>query len=204
MGCATARTILSARVDGEADRTELDALDEHLVDCAGCRAWESRIHDLRRTVTMRQAMPPPDLADQLVARLTVPQMGPGQWVRYALGVVAASLVVLNLPLLAGLADGDHQSRHLGTFGVALGIGLLWTAWQPERAIGLVPLAGALAVTTLVAAGIDLGSGRTAAVAEASHVLELIGLGLLWYLSGGPHRLFRGRRPLTVTGQPSAA
>lgn len=188
-------------MDGEADRTELDALDHHLVGCVDCQAWESGIHDLRRTVTMRQTMPPADLADQLVARLAVPQMGPGQWVRYALGVVAASLVILNLPLLVGLADGDHQSRHLGTFGVALGIGLLWAAWQPERAIGLIPLAGALAVTTLIAAGIDLGSGRTAAVAEASHALELVGLGLVWYLSGGPHRLLRDRRPIAVSGQP---
>ncbi|MEL6984238.1 MAG: zf-HC2 domain-containing protein [Actinomycetota bacterium] len=201
LGCDTARTIISARMDGEADRSELDALDQHLQGCAGCEAWASRVHDLRRTVTMRQPMPAPDLADQLVARLAVPQMGPGQWVRYALGVVAASLVILNLPLLAGLADGDHQSRHLGTFGVALGIGLLWAAWQPERAIGLVPLAGALAVTTLVAAAIDLGSGRTAAVAEASHVLELVGLGLLWYLSGGPHRLVRNRTVAPGVAQP---
>ncbi len=153
---------------------------------------------------MRQSVPPPELADQVIARLAVPQMGPGQWVRYALGVVAASLVVLNLPLLIGLADGDHQSRHLGTFGVALGIGLLWAAWQPERAVGLVPLAGALAVTTLAAAAIDLGSGRTAAVAEASHVLELVGLGLLWFLSGGPHRILHRRGSPMLSARPGAA
>lgn len=204
MECTTARTIISARLDGEADDGDLSALDDHLVGCAACEAWEARAHDLRRTVSMRQAMPPPDLADQVIARLAVPQMGPGQWVRYALGVVAASLVVLNLPLLIGLADGDHQSRHLGTFGVALGIGLLWAAWQPERAVGLVPLAGALAVTTLAAAAIDLGSGRTAAVAEASHVLELVGLGLLWFLSGGPHRILHRRGSPMLSARPGAA
>lgn len=180
-------------MDGEAEPAELDRVDAHLEACADCLAWESSVYDLRRTIALRQPLPPADLADDLVARLAVPQMGVGQWVRYALGVVAASLVVLKLPLLLGLADGDHQSRHLGTFGVALGIGLLWAAWQPERAIGLVPLAGALGITTLAAALVDLGSGRTAAVAEASHMLELLGLGLLWFLAGGPHRLI-SRRP----------
>ncbi len=204
MECTTARTIISARVDGEAGADELAALAGHLDGCPGCLAWESRAHDLRRTVIMRQPVPPPDLADQVVSRLGVPQMGAGQWVRYALGVVAASLVILNLPLLVGLTDGGHQSRHLGTFGVALGIGLLWAAWQPERAIGLVPLAGALAVTTLAAAAIDLGSGRTAAVAEASHALEMVGLGLLWFLAGGPHRLRHRRSGPALTGYPRTA
>lgn len=195
---------MSARMDGEAGSTEVDRLDLHLDSCVTCQAWEARVHDLRRTVAMRQALPPVDLADQVTTRLSVPQMGVGQWVRYALGVVAASLVVLNVPLLAGLADGDHQSRHLGTFGVALGIGLLWAAWQPERAIGLVPLATALSVTTLAAALIDLGSGRTAAVAEASHALELVGLGLLLALSGGPQRFLHRRRPPDLAGRAGTA
>ncbi len=164
--CTTARMMLSARMDGEADDADLAQLDLHLAGCADCTTWASRAHDLRRTVSMRQAVPPPELADQVIARLAVPQMGPGQWVRYALGVVAASLVLLNLPLLAGLADGDHQSRHLGTFGVALGIGLLWAAWQPERAIGLVPLAGALADIARDGMGTGPNLEATAALAEA--------------------------------------
>lgn len=188
MDCDSARTLISARIDGEASGDERASIDEHVAGCADCRAWELSAHDLRRTMVLRQEVPPAHLADSIVARLAVPQTGPGEWVRYALGVVAASLVVLNLPLLVGLADGGHQSRHLGTFGVALGIGLLWAAWQPERAAGLVPLAGALGAATLVSAAIDVGAGRTAAVTEASHLLELIGLGLLWFLSGGPNRI----------------
>jgi predicted anti-sigma-YlaC factor YlaD len=136
----------------------------------------------------RQQAPPTDLADRVLANLALPHTGTGQWVRYALGVVAASIVVLNLPLLLGLTAADHDGRHLGTFGVALGVGLLWAAIRPERAIGLVPLSAALAAATMVGAAVDLGSGRTSAVTESSHVLELVGLGLLWYLSGGVGRL----------------
>lgn len=190
MDCDAAREVLSARMDGEADSTEIELLDAHLGTCAGCRAWEARAHDLRRVVVLRHPLAPDRLADQVVARLSVPQVGAGEWVRYALGVVAASLVVLDLPRLVGLVDGagGHQSRHIGAFGVALGIGLLWAALRPERAIGLVPLAAALAATTLAAAIVDVVAGRTGFLPESTHLLELVGVGLVWHLSGGPGRL----------------
>lgn len=201
MECGSARLVISAQIDGEASADELGGLDAHLVSCEACRSWQAGAHDLRRSVTMRQAVPPPELANRVMARLVGPETGVGEWVRYALAVVAAALVVLNLPLLLGLAEvaADHDGRHLGTFGVALGIGLGWAAVRPERAIGLVPLALALGAATLVSALVDLGAGRTAAAAEATHVLELVGLVLLWMLSGGVQRfrhLTRGLR----TGQ----
>ncbi len=190
--------MISARVDGEAEVGEIAAIEGHLASCPGCRAWEEAAYGLRRTMVLRRSTAPDHLAERVVANLAVPHAGPGEWVRYALGVIAASLVVLNLPLLVGLADGGHQSRHLGTFGVALGIGLLWAARQPERAVGLVPLAGALGLATLVAAVVDLGAGRAAAVTEASHLLELVGLVLLWVLSGGPQRLRHHRLRLAAS------
>lgn len=199
--CGSARLTISARIDGEAAGDEIAAMESHLRSCAACQAWEARAHDLRRTVVLRQSAPPADLADRVVARLAGPVTGAGEWVRYALGVVAASLVILNLPLLLGLAEVEtaHHGRHLGTFGVALGIGLGWAALRPDRAIGLVPLAAALAAATLVSALVDLGAGRTAAVAEASHLLELAGLALLWTLSGGVQRFRQAARSLR-TGQ----
>ena len=190
MDCTSARSALSARADGEASAAELADLDGHLLGCPDCRAHQDRIHELRRSLVLRQSLPPVDLADRVLASVAGSASGAAEWIRYALGVVAASLVVLNLPLLLGLGAGDvdHEVRHLGTFGVALGIGLLWAAFQPARATGLLPLAGALGVVTLVAALVDLGAGRTAAVTEASHLMELIGIGLLWMLAGGPQRL----------------
>ena len=203
MDCSSARSVISARADGEATAVELAELDAHLAGCSGCRAHQGEVHDLRRAVVLRQPLAPADLADRVMARVPEPVLGAAEWVRYALGVVAASLVVLNLPLLLGLSAGgaDHQSRHLGTFGVALGIGLLWAAFQPERALGLVPLAGALGVATMAAALVDLGAGRISALTEASHLLELIGLGLLWVLSGGLGRLRNRTRGVLVRPRP---
>ena len=148
---------------------------------------------------MRRDGVPAELADRVLANLNVPNHGAGQWIRYALGGVAATIVALNLPLLLSLTGGgsDHESRHLGTFGVALGIGLLWAALRPERAIGMVPLSAALAAATLVGAILDLGGGRTAAAAESTHLVELVGVVLVWVLSDGPSRLrhqLAGLRP----------
>ncbi len=197
MDCEAARSSISARVDGELPTTlELD-LDSHLESCTTCQAWEEQTFALRRSVTLRQAPMPVGLSNHLVARLGVPDPGTGQWVRYALGVVAATITILNLPLLLGLSSGagGHESRHLGTFGVALGVGLLWAALRPERANGLVPLAAALAGATMVGALVDLISGEATALAESSHVLELVGLVLLWHLSGGRRALAHRLRSL---------
>jgi predicted anti-sigma-YlaC factor YlaD len=206
MDCDGARISISARVDGELDPTEGGHLDHHLISCPTCQRWESRVYALRRSVVMRQEGAPAELADRVLAGLNVPIVGAGQWVRYALGVVAAAIVVLHLPQLLSLAGGGsgHEARHLGTFGVALGVGLLWAAIRPERAIGLVPLSLALAAATLVGAVIDLGAGTTAAAAESSHLLELVGLVLLWMLSAGPARLRRQLAALRPQHRPRAA
>jgi predicted anti-sigma-YlaC factor YlaD len=191
MDCEEAQALISARVDGELTETMTVALDEHLRRCSGCAAWEGRAYALRRTLSMRSPAPPDGLADRVLARVAVPDPGASEWVRYALGVVAATIAVVNAPLLVlGRSDGAamHDSRHLGAFGVALGIGLLWAALRPERANGLVPYGVTLAAVMLVGSAVDLSLGRATTLAEGGHVLELIGLVLLWRLSGGHRRL----------------
>ena len=189
MDCESARQSISVRVDGELPSALASPLDRHLSQCPACTAWEEDAYALRRTVALRQPLPPADLTDQVLNRLSVPDVGSGQWVRIALALVAALLVVANAPLLLGLSSEGpvHESRHLGTFGVALGIGLLWAAWRPERANGLVPLAGALAATMLIGALVDVTAGRADVLTEASHTLEVAGLALLWQISGGRRR-----------------
>jgi predicted anti-sigma-YlaC factor YlaD len=75
--------------------------------------------------------------------------------------------------------------------VALAVGLVYAAWRPVRAFGLLPIAGALAACMVVAAAFDLADGRTAVLGEAHHVLDVAGLLLLWLLAGAPRP--RGRR-----------
>jgi predicted anti-sigma-YlaC factor YlaD len=108
-------------------------------------------------------------------------------VRIALAIVAASELVLAAPGLI-LGDGAaavHDARHLGSFGVAVSIGLLYVAWRPARAFGILPIVTALALTMLVSATIDVVHGRVTSFGEAHHILEFSGLVLVWMLAGRP-------------------
>ncbi len=206
MDCDDAMDAISARVDGELPETNAlhVALEAHLSSCSSCGEWEARSFALRRTLVLRRQAPPDGLAVRVLANMSVPHTGAGQWVRYCLGVVAAAIVVLNIPLLLGLTAtaSTHEVRHLGTFGVALGVGLFWAAMKPERAIGLVPLAAALALAMLLGSVADLGRRQAALLSESIHLLEFTGLGLLWYLSGGSARLRRTVQTLSLRNSPS--
>jgi len=106
-------------------------------------------------------------------------------------VVAATLLILDLPLLFAGSEtegAEHLGRHLGAFSAALALALLYVAWRPERAIGLIPMAAGLAATLTVTAVIDVALGRSEVVTESYHVVELVGLLLLWVISGGRQRL----------------
>lgn len=208
LDCDRARDLLSARLDGELEPPDdQTALDAHLDTCAACTRWQDDAFALRRVTTLRAARPdedPASAAQRVLIRAGVPDPGAGDWVRYALGVVAATIVLLHLPQLVGLGgEVSHDTRHLGAFGVALGAGLLWAAVRPERSIGLVPLAAALAVAMAVGAVVDLAEGRSTMGSEALHVLEALGLGLLWYLSGGPRRLAARHLPSFVRRRSAA-
>jgi len=72
----------------------------------------------------------------------------------------------------------HVARELGSFDVALAVGLLVAAWQPARAWGLLPVVTALALVMGGTAVLDLIDGRTETVGEAHHLLDLAGVALL--------------------------
>ena len=67
----------------------------------------------------------------------------------------------------------------------MALGFLYTAWRPERAYGVLPIAAALALTMAVTAIFDAARGTTPIVGEAHHVLELAGFALVWMLAGLP-------------------
>jgi predicted anti-sigma-YlaC factor YlaD len=111
---------------------------------------------------------------------------PVEWARYALFTVAATQLVLALPLLLlGADEGTalHTTRELGAFGLALAVGMLVVAWQPHRAAGLLPMAVALAAGLTVTAVADMVTGHSPIVGEAPHLLELVGVLLLWRVAG---------------------
>jgi predicted anti-sigma-YlaC factor YlaD len=205
--CATARELLSAQLDGETSDDESRVADAHLGSCAACRQWWHEIGHVTRLLRVRPAEPVPDVSGAVLARVGVPSPGRGEWVRFALAVLAATELVVALPgLILGEGAGSiHDARHVGSFGVAIAIGLLYVAWRPARALGILPIAAALAATMLITSGLDVVDGRTSLSGELHHLLELVGLVLVWLLAGRPvpGRRVRSRRRSALDAAPVA-
>jgi predicted anti-sigma-YlaC factor YlaD len=191
MECSACREVLSAHLDDEAAPAELERMRSHLASCAGCQAYEASLGSLSRAVRVRAAEPVPDLSAAIVAQVD-PTRSPvrvREWARYGLVVIALTQLLLALPeLLLGAngADGPvHLEHHLGAWDVALAVGLLVAAWQPERARGLLPMALALGGILVATSCIDVIKGSTLVLTEAPHALELTGVVLLWLLTKRP-------------------
>jgi predicted anti-sigma-YlaC factor YlaD len=178
---------MSDLLDGRAS-ADAAAVEAHTTTCARCRRYHADLVQLQRMVRLRPAEPVPDQTAAILSRSRLPAGGRGSWVRYGLAVVALTQLVLALPeLVFGLDAGTpaHLARHAGSLGTALAIGLLYAAWRPARAVGLLPIAAALAACMVVTAVADIVDGRAHALGEGTHVLELAGVALLWLLAGAP-------------------
>lgn len=186
--CDDAHELISAEADDElrsADRLRLAA---HLDGCRECEAYADRVARLTRQVRLRRVVAEPDFVERVLVRSRPPRLGRGGWLRPALawcGLVLGAQSVR--PLVFGeLADTPtHVARHVGASALALAVGLLYAAWRPHRAYGLLPLAGALFATTIFGALLDTFTGRRAALAEVVHLAEMLGLVLLWLVAGSP-------------------
>jgi predicted anti-sigma-YlaC factor YlaD len=188
MQCEDVREILSAGLDGEASATEMAAADAHTATCVGCQAHAGRLALLERSIRVRPAEPVPDLVAAVIARARPARLGRGGWLRPALAWVAIVMFVQSVPaLVLGEASGadTHLARHLGAFGAALAIGFAYAAWKPHRAFGLLPFTAALVATTIVSAVADAATGGRAVLGETVHIVEVVGLVLLWVIAGSP-------------------
>jgi predicted anti-sigma-YlaC factor YlaD len=197
MECEKIREALSARLDGEDLGAPAATVDSHVRTCAACAAWAEELATLHRMVRVRAADAVPDLSAAIVdgyapaprarraasGRLHLGDaISPARW---GLFVVALTQLVLAAPaLLLGEDAGAtvHVARELGSFDVALAVGLLVAAWQPARAWGLFPVVAALGLVTAGAAVLDLVDGSTGAAGEAHHVLDLAGVALIWLVA----------------------
>jgi predicted anti-sigma-YlaC factor YlaD len=185
MRCEDCRDAASARLDAEAlpDGVTAEDVDSHLETCAECRAWVAGATTLHRTMRVRPAAPVADRTEAILAAVpvTARPRRVREGVRYALLAIGLSQLLLALPALILAEDAQapvHVAREMGAFELALGVGLLATAWRPRLAAGLLPFAGALAGAMLLTAGIDVAQGEAVAVTEAHHVLDLVGVALL--------------------------
>ena len=178
---------ISADLDGEETDVAPATLEQHLAGCASCRAFQGDALALRRELRVRAAPAVPDLTSRVMFALAREQTEPAasrQGLRLGLAVIALVQLGLSLPALLLGSDAGipvHQARHLGSFGVALAVGLLVAAWRPHRIDGLLPLATALVVCLIGSAIADVATGHATAVSEIPHVVEILGLVGLWLL-----------------------
>lgn len=212
MDCEHIREALSARLDGEDLGADATTVDRHVDGCTACAAWSDEVRVLHRMVRVREAEPVPDLTTAILETARPPhrvgERGRGHLserisgTRWALFVVACTQLVLAAPaLLLGEGAGAtvHVARELGSFDVALAVGLLVAAWQPARAWGLLPVVASLALVMGGTAVLDIVRGTASSLGEAHHVLDLAGVALLWAVGRAARRdgLLASRRALAA-------
>jgi predicted anti-sigma-YlaC factor YlaD len=187
MDCDTARNAISARLDGEDLGVDPDALDEHLGRCPACRTFARDGAAMHRDARMTRAPEVPDLSAPILAAIGVstrPHAGHERALRVTLAIVGVVQLVTAVPALFGDDSGVsvHATRHLGSFNLALAVGFLFAAWRPSRLSGLLPVVTALVACLVGTSLLDLIDGRTGALSETQHVVEVVGLAAAWLLA----------------------
>jgi predicted anti-sigma-YlaC factor YlaD len=192
MRCADARRMLSARLDGETVE-DATGLATHVEDCPDCRSFEADAVRLRRAALTIASSGDPALPARVLAALEPDRSHSPEAhrVRIALVVVATLQAVIAIPQLLHAGSGltVHQSRHLAVFSIALAGGFLYTALRPRRVGALLPFAAVLGIGLAITGVFDAAAGRTPIAGESAHLLEILGLVLMWMLT----RLERPRR-----------
>jgi len=186
--CVVVRELISAGADGETTSFEDGVVARHAARCAPCAEFAERVALATRALRLRRASDHTEAVDRLTRQLRPVRLGRGAWLRPALawcGIVIAWQSVG--PLVLGKIDGTpaHIARHIGASGVALACGLLFAAWRPRRAAGLLPFVAALAGATVLSAVFDMIVGQRAPIAETAHLAEIVGTIVLWLLAGSP-------------------
>lgn len=141
MFCEQAGEMMSARLDGRLDSTEIALLENHLVACSACQAeWHSLQALDRMLASAPTAHAPARLRVQVMARLSRREQARRAIIggtALALGTVALALLAL-APVLLGLFD-------------ATGIAPALVSGGPETIVQLLALLGAASRTLLVLA-----------------------------------------------------
>jgi predicted anti-sigma-YlaC factor YlaD len=190
MTCMQIRHAISARLDGEDPGLDESTVYAHLAGCTDCRAFAHGVETLHRRVRLAPAPAIPDLTPGILTAIGAESTHDGEpdtnlalrWILLAIAIaqIAVAIPALILGNDAGLPI--HAARHIGSFDVALGIGFLYAAWKPSRIPGLLPVVAALVVCLVGSSLLDVASGNTGAFGEVQHVLDFVGLAVVWLLS----------------------
>lgn len=165
LNCDKVQAVLSARLDGESYDLDDDVIDLHLASCDECTRFYEQAAVVNRQLAFRETdfVPhAPDLSDAILKGIE-PQFSKQASQRaLSRSLARVALVILGLcwafaavRLLSdssavsqadSLAFDPVHTRLLyegAAMRCALGFGLLFTAWQPRIAGGIVPIFGAL-------------------------------------------------------------
>lgn len=180
--CEPYRDALSAMADGEVAPVGRDALAAHLATCDRCTAFAAATDDLARRLRVTAAEPVPDLTASILAAVDTPQTARARtrWgqLRVLLALTGVVQLLLAVPALVTSDLAVHATREVGIVQAAIGVGLVVAAWRPARAGGMLPVVAVVALLAVVTALVDVTTGTTSLVAESSHLLEVVGTGLL--------------------------
>ena len=190
MTCMQIHQAISARLDGEDPGLDESTVYAHLAGCADCREFSHRAEGLHRSVRLAPAPEIPDLTPGILTAIGAESTADAEpdtnlALRWILVAIAVAQIAVAIPALilgndAGLPV--HAARHIGSFDVALGIGFLYAAWKPSRIPGLLPVVAALVVCLVGSSLLDVAAGSTKALGEVQHVLDFVGLAVVWLLS----------------------
>ena len=194
MTCMQIHQAISARLDGEDPGFDEPTVYAHLAGCADCRAFAHDAEALHRTMRLAPAPAIPDLTPSILTAIGVESSGSDAAdaepdtnvaLRWILLAIAVAQIAVAIPALVFGNDASlpvHTARHIGSFDVALGVGFLYAAWKPSRIPGLLPVVAALVVCLVGSSLLDVASGSTRALGEVQHVLDFVGLVVVWLLS----------------------
>jgi predicted anti-sigma-YlaC factor YlaD len=184
MDCTRVRDAVSARFDGEDGELSEPSVRAHLRRCAACRAYRDRIAELQPAIAGTPVLR--TATARIVGEVTRGRSSVVEWpVRVALFALALAQLLLAVPgLIFGADDGAplHVAHEAGSWEVALAVGFIFVAWRPLRAVGMLPFVTALSCMLVATAAIDLAHGHAEALFETTHLLEVLGSLLLWYLA----------------------
>mgnify|MGYP001819067620 FL=1 len=183
---------VSASADGELPEAERAAADTHAATCADCSASLRALGALRpspRAATSAESSGASILDQRRLSDRERRWLG-GRWARRLLVVAAVVIVVDAIPTYIsgeGVSAESHAARHLAAWQIGFGVGLFVAAWVSRMSHAMLALAATFASLTVVAKAIDVIGGHRGPWADSVHLIELVGVFLLWRLTP-PHLL----------------
>lgn len=180
--CTQAIEILSADLDGEAELTEVAAATAHAARCVPCRSLRREMMLMDATLRGDPSPPSPDFAARVVDATRRSAKVRRLVARVALFVVGLLLLADVVPQILATSGDAHMEHHLAVWGLTFAVALLTIALRPSLSRVVRPIATLFALSMLVIAVIDIGRGETPMLAEGHHLLEVVGVALIWVLS----------------------